>query len=60
MNRYKYLDVFMRDKKVGTLALTYYPSHKFAVKESQIDYNSIAAECMNILKTDYSEDLDTL
>lgn len=44
----------------GMGALTYYPSHKFAVKESQIDYDSIAAECMNILKTDYSEDLDTL
>lgn len=44
----------------GMGALTYYPTHKFAAKEPQIDYDSIAAKCMNILKTDYSEDLDTL
>lgn len=44
----------------GMGALTYYPSHHFTVKESFKDYDSIAAECMKMLKTDYSEDLDTL
>ena len=44
----------------GMGALTYYPTHKFAAGESRIDYDSIAAESMNVLKTDYSDDLDTL
>lgn len=44
----------------GMGALTYYPSHELTTGPAKKDYDSIAAECMNVLKTDYSDDLDTL
>lgn len=44
----------------GLGALTYYPSHELTTKQIKKDYDTIAAECMNVLKTNYSDDLDTL
>lgn len=44
----------------GMGALTYYPTHELTTKQAQKDYDAIAAECMNVLKTDYSENLDEL
>ncbi len=44
----------------GMGALTYYPTHELTTEQAKRSYDSIAEECMNVLKTDYSEDLDTL
>lgn len=44
----------------GMGALTYCPSHELTTGEAKKDYDTIAAECINVLKTDYSDDLDTL
>lgn len=44
----------------GMGALTYYPTHELTTRQAQKDYDAIAEECMNVLKTDYSDDLDTL
>lgn len=44
----------------GMGALTYYPTHELTTRQAQKDYDAIAGECMNVLKTDYSDDLDTL
>lgn len=44
----------------GMGALTYYPTHELVTEQAKRSYDSIAEECMNILKTDYSEDIDTL
>lgn len=44
----------------GMGAFTYYPTHELVTEQAKRSYDSIAEECMNFLKTDYSEDLDTL
>lgn len=44
----------------GMGALTYYPTHELATSQAKEDYDVIAEECMNVLKTDYSDDLDSL
>lgn len=44
----------------GMGALSYHPSHELTTAQAKKDYDSIAAECMKMLKTDYSDDLDTL
>lgn len=44
----------------GMGALTYYPTHELTAKQTKKDYDTIAAECMNVLKSNYSDDLDTL
>lgn len=44
----------------GMGALTYYPTHELATAQAKKDYDAIAEECMNVLKTDYSDDLDAL
>lgn len=44
----------------GMGALTYYPSHELTTTGAKRDYDEIATECMNVLKTDHSDDLDAL
>jgi len=45
---------------LGMGALTYEPNFHFNISEPTLDLDKIAAECANILKTDYSDDLDKL
>jgi len=44
----------------GMGALTYEPDYHFEISETTLDFDKIAIECDNILKTDYSDDLDKL
>lgn len=46
----------------GMGALTYEPDFHFETNKSEtsLDFDKIAEECANILKTDYSDDLDNL
>lgn len=44
----------------GMGALTYEPDYHFEITEQAFDLDKIAIECANILKTDYSDDLDKL
>lgn len=44
----------------GMGALTYEPDYTFDTAESVLDLDKIAEECSNILKTDYSDNLDEL
>lgn len=44
----------------GMGALTYCPTHELTTEQAKKSYDAIAEECMSVLKTDYSEDLDTL
>lgn len=44
----------------GMGALTYEPAYHFELSVPQLDLDTIAAECANVLKTDYSDNLDEL
>lgn len=44
----------------GMGALVYEPDHTFGTAESVLDLDKVAEECSNILKTDYSDNLDEL
>ena len=44
----------------GMGGLTYYPTHELNTEQAKKSYDHIAEECMNVLKTDYSDDLDIL
>lgn len=44
----------------GMGALTYEPDYHFEISEQTLELDRIAIECANILKTDYSNDLDKL
>lgn len=44
----------------GMGALSYEPDYPFDLPEPTLDLDRIATECANILKTDYSNDIDTL
>lgn len=44
----------------GMGALTYEPDYHFEISNQELNLDKIAEECSNILKTDYSENLDEL
>lgn len=44
----------------GMGALTYEPDYHFEMSDQTLNLDRIAIECANILKTDYSDDLDKL
>ncbi|MBK5245081.1 MAG: type II toxin-antitoxin system HipA family toxin [Eubacteriaceae bacterium] len=44
----------------GMGALTYEPVHHFELSNQAVDLDKIAAECANMLRTDYSDNLDDL
>ncbi|MBC3802926.1 type II toxin-antitoxin system HipA family toxin [Acetobacterium fimetarium] len=44
----------------GMGALTYEPIHHFDLSNQPVDLDEIAAECANMLRTDYSDNLDDL
>jgi serine/threonine-protein kinase HipA len=44
----------------GMGSLTYEPGYHFELSEPTLDLDRIAAECANILKTGYSDDMDKL
>ncbi len=46
------------DSGMGTFR--YYPTHELIIIQEKKSYDAIAEECMNVLKTDYTEDLDSL
>lgn len=44
----------------GMGALSYVPEYKFQIEEKETDFDKLATACHEILKTNYSDDLDKL